>query len=66
MQHSQKRLTCPGCKRVVVIDVLSIGTPHQFIQGMACLECIPELGGTLLKEGEVKKIEPTELAGSKS
>ena len=56
LTHFQQRFKCPGCEREFVIDVISNGTPHQTFKGGACLECVPKLGGTLLKPGEIKEI----------
>ena len=59
MQHYQEQHSCSFCHRVIVIDILSNGTPHQSIMGVACLECAKAHPGQsrLMEPDEVEDIK---------
>ena len=50
MQHYQEQYTCSICQRVFVVDFTSIGTGHQTILAITCLECVKKIGGRIMGE----------------
>lgn len=39
MEHYQEQYTCSVCKRILVVDIKSIGTEHQDILAVTCRDC---------------------------
>lgn len=53
MEHYQEQYTCSVCKRVLVVDISSIGTGHQSILAVTCKGCATRI----MKDGEVEEPE---------
>lgn len=52
MQHYQIKKACGVCKRAIIADVFSIGTPHQSIEALTHAECAVRE----MPEGEVEQL----------
>lgn len=48
MKHYQEQFKCSVCGRVLIVDLKSIGTTHQSILAVTCLECAKKVGGNIL------------------
>jgi hypothetical protein len=42
MKHYQQTISCGICERTFVVDILSWGSPHQSVEAVTCLHCVPE------------------------
>ena len=51
MQHYQEQYTCSQCKRILVVDINSIGTGHQSILAVTCRDCATHI----MKPGEIEE-----------
>ena len=56
MEHYQEKYNCGLCGRTSVVDIQSIGTGHQMIKVVTCLECAIKVKGNLMgnKREEIK------------
>lgn len=60
MTHYQIQKSCSICGRKIVVDITSIGSPHQNIEAVTCIECVPDkskLLGDKIVELEFKPIK---------
>ena len=57
MEHTQLRKACKICGRPFIIDIFSVGSPHQFVQAVTSEECVKAAGGRIMPEGEVEIID---------
>jgi len=61
MQHYQSRIACGVCKRPFIVDIFSVGTPHQFVKAVTCEECAKRAGGLIMAPGEVAEVSMTRV-----
>jgi DNA-directed RNA polymerase subunit RPC12/RpoP len=59
MNHIQQRFVCSVCKRGFIVDVFSIGTEHQIIQAVTCVECAYKVKGNILDDKDKPQNEAT-------
>ena len=57
MQHFQQKIACGKCKRSFIVDIVSVGSTHQWVHAVTCEECAEVAGGVILAEGEVREVQ---------
>ena len=57
MRHYQKQFECSICGKVIIIDFTSIGTTHQMVQGVTCLECAKNAPNSNIMGDKVEEIK---------
>ena len=50
MEHYQEQHACSKCQREFIVDIQSIGSPHQFILAVTCKECATRI----MEKGEIE------------
>lgn len=53
---------CKECGRKILVILLSIGTPHQYVDSVLCAECFSKKGGVDEQWAKDNPVEAKELA----
>ena len=52
----EETLTCAKCgKKMGIVVISSIGTPHQFLGDATCIDCLPKILDEAAKKPELKE-----------